>query len=187
MGRLTHRTAAGFTYFVTTKTWQNRPLFQVTENAEILIECMLHYRNQGAYRLHEFVVMPNHLHLIITPAEDTTLEKAMQLIKGGSSHEVHKRRENKIQVWQSGFHEESIRDPEHYRKKVRYVQMNPVQARLVEEPEDWPYGSANTNFQMDEVPDRLKSFSSGAKAPFRKDSNIVGAKACLAGRQAPTP
>jgi len=83
MGKLTHRTAPGCSYFVTTKTWQNRELFRVSENAEILVQCILGYRNRGAYQLHEFVVMPNHLHLLLTPADDTSLEKAMQLIKGG--------------------------------------------------------------------------------------------------------
>ncbi len=65
MGRLRHRTAPGFTYFVTTKTWQNRAIFQVPEIAAILLKSiLLHYRDKGAYLLHEFVVMPNHLHLL---------------------------------------------------------------------------------------------------------------------------
>src|SRR5277367_5365866 len=88
MSRLTHRTAPGFTYFVTTKTWQSRTIFQVTENAETLIECIVRHRDKGTYLLHEFVVMPNHLHLILTPSEQTTLEKAMQMVKGGSSHDI---------------------------------------------------------------------------------------------------
>jgi len=83
MGRLTHRTAPGLTYFVTTKTWDSHAIFQVPENARILIEYMMRYREQGAYLLHEFVVMPDHLHLILTPGDDTSLERAMQFIKGG--------------------------------------------------------------------------------------------------------
>src|SRR5579863_5610181 len=98
MGRLGHRTAPGCTYFVTTKTWENRTIFQVTENAEILIKCLLEYRDKRAYLLHEFVVMPNHLHLLLTPGDETSLEKAMQFIKGGSSHRIHQQRENKIQI-----------------------------------------------------------------------------------------
>lgn len=78
LGRLTHRTGPGFTYFVTTKTWENRAIFQVHENADILIKCMLRYRDQGSFLLHEFVVMPNHLHLILTPAASTPLERAMR-------------------------------------------------------------------------------------------------------------
>jgi REP-associated tyrosine transposase len=164
MGRLTHRTALGFTYFVTTKTWQGRSVFQVSENAEILIESIIRYRDAGSYLLHEFVVMPNHLHLILTPAEDTTLEKTMQLIKGGSSHAIHHRRESKLQIWQPGFHEESVRDQDDYRRKVEYIRTNPVHAHLVEGPEQWPYGSASGKFKLEAMPERLKIVTSGAKA-----------------------
>src|SRR5580700_8644668 len=103
MGRLTHRTAPGFTYFVTTKTWENGAIFQASEAAKILIRCMIHYRDKGSYLLHEFVVMPDHLHLLLTPAENTSLEKAMQLIKGGSSHQIHQQPGRKIPIWSPGF------------------------------------------------------------------------------------
>jgi putative transposase len=161
MGKLTHRTHPGCTYFVTTKTWANRAVFQVTENAEILVQTLFRYRDQGAYLLHEFVVMPNHLHLMLTPGRETTLEKAMQLIKGGSSHQIHQRRGHKMQIWQSGFHEWTVRDEKDYRAKVEYIRMNPVEARLVERPEEWLYGSANGRFSLDPMPAAL---ASGAKA-----------------------
>jgi putative transposase len=170
MGRLTHRTAPYFTYFVTTKGWENRAVFQVSKNAEILIECLLRYRDKGAYLLHEFVVMPNHLHLLLTPSGDTSLEKAMQLIKGGSSHEIHRQRDHKMQIWHSGFHEESVRNELDYLAKVEYIHMNPVRAGLVEKPEDWPYSSAAKKFMVDAMPDRLLTRSSGAKAPFLADT-----------------
>ena len=176
MGRLTHRTAPGFTYFVTTKTWQNRAIFQVAKNAEILIQCMLDYRNEAFYLLHEFAVMPNHLHLLLTPGSDTSLEKAMQLIKGGSSHEIHRQRENKIQIWSPGFHEATIRDAKDFEARRRYIQTNPVKAGLAERPEHWAYGSASGAIALDVMPARL---SSGAKAPFLIGDNV--------GAKAPTP
>jgi REP-associated tyrosine transposase len=176
LGRLTHRTAPGRTYFLTTKTWQNRSVFRVTENAEILIRCMLEYRERGAYLLHEFVVMPNHLHLLLTPGGETSLEKALQLIKGGSSHQIHQQRGNKIQIWSSGFHEATIRDEADYEGRRHYIRMNPVEAGLCERPEDWAYGSASGTIALDLVPGRV---SSGAKAPFIASRNV--------GAKAPTP
>jgi REP element-mobilizing transposase RayT len=89
MGRLTHRTKPGWTYFVTTKSWQSSFLFQSKEIAQIVIAKLLEYRDKENYLLHDFVLMPNHLHLILTSAADVTLEKAIQLIKGGSSHAIH--------------------------------------------------------------------------------------------------
>jgi putative transposase len=165
MGRLKHRTVPGFTYFVTTKTWRNCALFQVPGNAEILSQCILRYRDSGAYLLHEFVIMPNHLHLLITPADDTSIERAIQLIKGGSSHGIHLAREHKTQIWQPGFHEESVRDLADYRLKAGYIHNNPVHAGFAQKAEDWPYGSAAKKYTMDGPPERLKICSSGAKAP----------------------
>jgi REP-associated tyrosine transposase len=129
----------------------------VPQVAEIFVQRILACRDKGAYQLHEFVVMPNHFHLLLTPGETMSLEKAVQLIKGGSSHEIHKQTGNRMQVWQVGFHDWTIRDGEDYRTKVRYIQMNPVQIHLVERPEEWPFGSACRKFDLDAVPEKFKS------------------------------
>jgi len=121
------------------------------------------YRDQVAYLLHEFVIMPNHLHLLLTPSETTSLEKAMQLIKGGSSFLLHKQRETKMEIWRPGFYEWTIRDFEDFEVKRLYIRQNPVEAHLVERLEDWPYSSAGGKFILDPV--EIKRFASGAKAP----------------------
>ena len=170
MGRLRHRTAIGCTYFVTTKAAQSIALFQVQEIAEIVIAKLLHYRMAGAYLLHEFVLMPNHLHLLLTPTDSTSLEKAMQLIKGGSSHEIHQQRGSRMEIWQAGFHEATIRDTADYLSRVRYIHLNPVAAGFVARAEDWRWGSAGGQFTLDPIPQGLKPKESqalnvGAKAP----------------------
>ena len=144
-------------FFITSVTAQRRPIFRREDTAELLISTLAHYHGQGKFLLHEFVVMPNHFHLLLTPGETTSLEKAVQLVKGGSSHQIHKQTENKMEIWQIGFHDWSIRDGEDYLAKVRYIHMNPVQARLVERPEDWTFGSACGEFVLDPVPEKFKS------------------------------
>jgi putative transposase len=129
----------------------------VPEVAEILVRRILACRDKGAYQLHEFVIMPNHFHLLLTPGATTTLEKSAQLIKGGSSHEIHTQRGHRMEIWQVGFHDWTIRDDEDYRAKVRYIHMNPVQVRLVEKPEDWLFGSASGKFSLDSVPGKFRS------------------------------
>jgi putative transposase len=170
MGRLTHRIKPGWTYFVTTNAWQNISVFQVKEVADIVVSKILEYRDRGNYLLHEFVLMPNHLHLILTPAGSVTLEKTIQFIKGGSSHEIHGVRNNKMQIWQSGFHESRVTDLSDYQKKADYIHFNPFVATLVAQPEDWPLGSASGKYQLDPIPQGLKPlvFSSpnvGPKGP----------------------
>jgi putative transposase len=129
----------------------------VPRTAELLVARIFACRERGAYLLHEFVVMPNHFHVLLTPAETTSLEKAVQLIKGGFSFEFQKQSENRMEVWQVGFHDWTIRDSEDYRAKVRYIHMNPVEARLAELPEEWAYGSACGKFSIDPCPEKFES------------------------------
>jgi putative transposase len=159
-----HRTAQGTSYFITTKCWESRAIFQITENAEILIEALFHYRDRKAYALHEFVVMPDHLHLLLTPSSSTSLEKSMQLIKGGSSYRIRKARKQKMEIWQVGFHDWTIRHSTDWQNKVEYIHTNPVRAKLVQKPEDWPYSSASGKFILDPIPEKFLPLSSGAKA-----------------------
>ena len=170
MGRLVHRTGIGWTYFVTTNAWGSTFLFQVEETARIIVGKMLEYRDKGNYLLHDFVLMPNHLHLILTPADTVSLEKAMQLIKGGSSFEIHKARGARLEIWQAGFHESRVACWADYRNKRDYIWFNPVAAKLVEKPEMWVYGSASGKYKLDPVPQGLKPVGMvggnvGAEAP----------------------
>jgi putative transposase len=97
------RTAIPGTYFVTAATHQRRRLFQVTANAELFIATLHHYREH--FTLHAYVVMPDHIHLLITP-QGITLERAVQYIKGGFSHRLA----SKSPVWQRGFTDHRIRN-----------------------------------------------------------------------------
>jgi len=119
--------------------------------------------------------MPNHLHVLLTPRSETTLEKAMQFIKGGSSHQVHAKRGGKFPLWQPGFHEWTVRDEKDFRSKREYIHNNPVDAGLANWPAEWAFGSAAGRYQMDEMPEALRI--SGAKAPESEGRTDVGAKA----------
>jgi len=68
--------------------------------------------------------MPDHLHLLITPALDVSLEKAMQFIKGNFSYRLGK--EAKVKVWLESFTNHSVRDAEDYEKHRSYIQLNPM-------------------------------------------------------------
>ena len=68
-------------FFVTTNTSMARRLLQSERNAMLLIDVLRSYVATGKFELHDFVIMPNHLHLLMTLPGDVTIEKAMQLIK----------------------------------------------------------------------------------------------------------
>jgi putative transposase len=131
-----HSAEAG-TYFVTSGTFNRRRLFQVASNAELFLETLQHYRHAGNYKLHAFVVMPDHIHLLLSP-QGVALERVMALIKGGFSHRLG----SKLPVWQRGFTDHRIRDPYEFRMRREYIHENPVRARMVEIPSLYPYSSA---------------------------------------------
>jgi len=126
------------TYFVTAVTAQRRSLFQVTATAELLERTILDYRSQGRFLLHAFVIMPDHLHALITPAPDVSLEKAMQFIKGGLSFRL----KSKLDVWMRSFNESQIMTEEKFMDCVRYIEGNPVRRGLVLTPEAYAFSSA---------------------------------------------
>ena len=150
------------TYFATTQTWGRRSIFQADELARLLIETLSHYRGQQKYLLHEFVLMPNHVHLLLTPL-NIALERAMQLIKGGYSYRV--RQTGRIlEVWQSGFTDHRIRDHHDYEHHLEYLRLNPVRAGLCASPEQFVYSSASGLYSLDDTPQRLKPVQLVAEA-----------------------
>ena len=140
------------TYFITSSTWQKRSLFQSEPLARLFLETLFDYRKQGKYLLHAFVLMPNHFHLLITPQSEVTLERAMQLIKGGFSYRVKAEAKSSLEVWQRGFTDRRVRNREEYEGFVDYIHCNPVEAGLAARPEDYPYCSAHDGFEMDQPP-----------------------------------
>jgi putative transposase len=118
------------------------------------VDVLLHYRQQRRYLLHEFVVMTDHFHLLITPTE--SLERAMQLIKGGFSYRVKKELGFTHEIWQPSYYDRRVRDVEEYFGFREYIRQNPVKRRMVERPEDCRFSSAWPGHQLDTAPQRLK-------------------------------
>jgi len=101
------------------------------EWADIVERKIFEHREEGEYLVHRYVVMPDHLHVILTPSARTTLERAVQLIKGGSSYDIGRAFQTRFPVWQPGFTQHLIRDRADYESHVGYIDANPLK-------EEWP-------------------------------------------------
>jgi putative transposase len=136
---------------VSFSTFQRRRFFVVEQYARLFLKTLYSYRRQGRFKLHAFVLMPDHVHLLITPAADTTIERAVQLIKGGYSHAVGvsiSRRE----IWQKGFTDHRIRDAQDFAGHQVYIHQNPVMGRLANSATEYRYSSAFPGFRLDAWP-----------------------------------
>jgi putative transposase len=116
------------TYALSTATYQRAALFVRKDLAELLVNKLFHYREQGKFQLHGFVVMPEHIHVLLSPATDLTIERCAQLVKGGFSHAA--REFFKGEIWQTGFHEHRVRDAGDFSAQLQYIAENPHKRHL---------------------------------------------------------
>ena len=127
--------------------------------AGLLVNVLQDNRKKGQFLLHEFVVMPDHFHLLITPAPNIPLEKALQYVKGGFSYRVKKELDLNFSIWQKSFTNHRIRDGEDYERHRDYIWQNPVKGGLVSKAELFPYSSAFSEMEVDPAPPWLKPLS----------------------------
>jgi putative transposase len=138
---------------VTTATWERRPLFRNERWAKEFVRTLFGYREK-AFDIHEFVLMPDHLHMLITPK--ITLERAVQFVKGGFSYKAQVDLGSAMEVWQRGFSDHRIRNAADYELHVKYIHENPVRSGLVNAPENYLFSSAHPGYRMAAVPQGLK-------------------------------
>jgi putative transposase len=143
-------------YFISIGCSQGKSIFQSERMAVLFLETLNGYRVQGKFQLHEFAVMPNHVHLLVLPGRGVTLERAIQFIKGGFSFRAGKELGFKGEIWQRGYVDHRIRDSGDYVYHREYIHMNPVRAHLCENAAAFAYSSANPRHSLDAAPQGLK-------------------------------
>jgi len=119
------------------------------KNATSVIDNWRHHHG-SAYWLHAWVVMPNHVHVLIEPLKGTTLPRIVHAWKSYSAKVILKTNAGeppalpaKRQLWQPDYWDRYIRNERHYRSTIDYIHQNPVKASLVARAEEWPWSSAS--------------------------------------------
>ena len=164
-----HVAAGGRTFFVTSSISGKRNLLQSDRSAQLFVRVLHEYRGQGKFRLHEFVVMPDHFHLLLTVECESTIERAVQFVKGGFAFRAGRELGFRAPVWQKGFSEVRIYDTNTFARVAEYIRNNPVIRHLVHEASEFHYSSAHPGFQLDPAPQGLKP------APFLTNYGIAKA------------
>ena len=98
--------------------------------------------NGNRYELHAVAVMPDHVHMIVQAVVGDTpvpLAKIMHHIKGLSAYRINRLRGRKGPLWQRRSHNRLLITDYEYRQKMKYIYENPRKARLVKDPEDYPF------------------------------------------------
>lgn len=135
MAQPPHFEIDGVIYFITTRI-EHEGFFLTEHEAEIIVNTILDSSTRKEITLYAYVIMPNHMHILIKPII-CGISKSMQLIKGRSSRYI-----NQGNFWQKGFFDFGILTEEKFREKFNYIHFNPVKWGLVKEAEDYKYSSA---------------------------------------------
>lgn len=138
---LPHWELNGSTYFITIRV--DPQVGQPFRNHKIAkyITSFLYLDHHGKYDLQAFVVMPDHLHIIMKPLSGKTLAQIMQGIKGSTAYHINKMLNRTGKFWQVENFDHLIRNAIGLGQKWEYIKENPVKAKLVENAEDYPYSS----------------------------------------------
>jgi REP element-mobilizing transposase RayT len=121
--------------------WMRRP-----EIAGKVEDALLHFDGQR-YRIQAWVVMPNHVHALLTPIVGWDLGKILHSWKSFTSNECNKLLGRVGEFWQRETWDRYVRDERHYWNAIRYIENNPVKAGLSRKPEDWRWSSARRRSQ----------------------------------------
>jgi putative transposase len=154
--------ASARTFFVTSSVAEKRNLLQSDRAAQLFARILYEYRCQGKFRLHEFVVMPDHFHALITVGSELSVERAMQFIKGGFAFRAGRELAFRAPVWQKGFSEVRILDGKAFESVRRYIHNNPVARGIVLNAADFPYSSAHPGYELDAPLQALKRVEIGS-------------------------
>jgi REP element-mobilizing transposase RayT len=107
-----------------------------------MVEKSLLDRDGIDYKLSAWVVMPNHTHSLLRRFEDKEIKEIMDAHKGYTAHKANEYLNRSGQFWMEDYFDRYIRNEDHYWNTVRYIENNPVKARLCKESSDWPFSSA---------------------------------------------
>lgn len=134
--------------FITTNASERRRIFTDAPTCDLLVRIMYEVRSETQFRLLAFAIMPDHLHIVLEPPA-SGLSRAIQLIKGRFARTYNQEAGSSGSVWQSRYHERTLRSEAALFRAIEYVHQNPIAARLVPEAASYQWSTANGRYQTD--------------------------------------
>ena len=129
---------SGQTHFVTFGCYHRRPFFTAAANKRTFEAGLERVRRSFGLCVYGYVVMPEHVHLLISEPPRATLADALKSLKQGVSRRLIGAAEH---FWQKRYYDFNIRNHDQFVEKLRYLHRNSVQRGLCERAEDWEWSS----------------------------------------------
>jgi putative transposase len=129
---------AGQTHFITFSCYHRRPMFTTDSSRQVFEFALERVRKIFQLRVYGYVVMPEHVHLLVSEPQRGTLADALKSLKQSVSRRLIA---NADHFWQKRYYDFNVCNHPQFVEKIRYIHCNPVKRGLCERPEDWPWSS----------------------------------------------
>jgi len=139
MGKLVRYQQCGCFHFVTFSCYRRQPLLGAVTAYSVFERALEAVRLRYGLVVAGYVLMPEHVHLLVGEPSRSSLSVALQVLKQQTSRKLKARGET--QFWQRRYHDFNVWSEEKRVEKLRYMHRNPVKRGLVATPEDWPSSS----------------------------------------------
>ena len=126
-------------HFLTFSCYRRRPNFESIQSRTVFESALERVRQDHALCVYGYVVMPEHVHLLVNEPEIGTLAQVMQSLKQGVARRLVLRAADSF--WQARYYDFNLWSERKFTEKLRYIHRNPVKRGLVKQPEHWPWSS----------------------------------------------
>ena len=129
-------------HFITFSCHKRQPKFTHPEICELFLQCLEEMRQNFGMCVYGYVIMPEHVHLLIDEPKIATLPDAIHFLKLSFTKRLrYQENVGSGSFWQKRYYDRNVRDEEEFTIKLRYLHRNPVKRGLVERPADWKWSS----------------------------------------------
>ena len=135
---------SGQSHFLTFSCYHRLPFLAQMEMQDGILFALEQIRRRFRIRIYGYVVMPEHVHLLLSEPTEGALSLAMQMLKSRVSLQARKegkRATGEQPFWQARYFDHNVRNSDGFVTKLRYIHRNPVKRGLCVRPDDWPWSS----------------------------------------------
>jgi len=140
---------AGFTYHVTARGNYRQDIFASDAEKELYISFLSHYQQEFSFRLFAFVLMDNHIHLLLERPTQISLGKVIKILHGRFSKEINRIKRRSGHLFQGRFFSLIVEEDVYLLELTRYIHLNPVKAGMVKSAHEYRWSSARTYLGLD--------------------------------------
>lgn len=144
MARMPRLVVPGYPHHITQRGVRRMTTFFSADDYQFYLNLVSHYKEDAGVSVWAYCLMPNHVHFVVVPKESDSLSRLFRQVHRNYTRIINLRKKCTGHLWQERFHS-FVMDEDYLLATVRYVERNPVKAKLCVSPEQWQWSSAGAH------------------------------------------